>query len=159
MIVRIICAAIIILSCSLIGIRLSDSLHIRVRRLSALLAAIGHIESCIETIRMPLNEIYETLAEKNGMVGEFFSKIVPGENWNKHIDIFDGLSPQDKTIICGLSEKLGAYESERQLDEIKLTKCMLNDELSKAKKDVAENSRVYRSMCFFTGVVIAVLLV
>ena len=159
MIVRIICAAIIILSCSLIGIRLSNCMHKRVRSLSALLAAVGHIESCIGTIRMPLKEIYEMLPEKNGMVGEFFSKIVPGENWNKHIDIFDGLSPQDKTLICGLSKKLGTYESERQLDEIRLTKSMLSDALSKAKKDVAENSRVYRSMSFFTGVVIAVLLV
>lgn len=159
MIVKVICGAIIILSCSLIGIRLSDCMHKRVRSLSALLAAIGHIESCIETVRMPLTEIYKTLAEKNGVIGEFFSKVLPGESWNKHIDIFSGLSPQDKTIICNLSQKLGAYESERQLDEIRLTKSMLTDALGKAKKDVAENSRVYRSMSFFTGVVIAVLLI
>ena len=159
MIVKVICGAIIILSCSLIGIRLSESMHKRVRSISALLAAIGHIESCIRTVRMPLTEIYKTLSEKNGVIGEFFSKVVPGESWNKHIDVFSGLSPQDKTIICNLSEKLGAYETDRQLDEIGLTKKVLSDALEKAKKDVAENSRVYRSMSFFTGVVIAVLLI
>lgn len=159
MTVKIICAVLIILSCSFIGIRVSDSMHKRVRSLSAILAAIGHIESCIGTIRMPLSEIYETLAEKNGVIGEFFSKLSPGENWNKQIDIFDGLSPQDKTIICGLSQKLGAFETERQLDDIRLTKSMLGEALSKAKKDVAENSKVYRTMSFFTGVVIAVLLI
>ncbi len=134
-------------------------MHKRVRSLSAILAAIGHIESCIGTIRMPLGEIYDSLSEKNGVIGDFFSKLSPGERWDKHIDVFDGLLPQDKTAILNLSEKLGAYESERQLDEIKLTKNLLNDALSKAKKDVAENSRVYRTMSFFAGVVIAVLLV
>ena len=159
MTVKIICAAVIILSCSYIGIRLSDTLHKRVRSLAAVSAAVGHIESCISTVRMPLSEIYGELAKKNGMVGEFFSKIRPGESWEKYIDIFTGLNLQDKAIICELSEKLGAYESERQLDEIALAGKLLTEALDAAKNDVAENARTYRAMSFFTGVVTAVLLI
>lgn len=159
MTVKIICALTIILSCSYIGLRLSDAMHKRVRSLTMILAAVGHIEACISAVRMPLAEIYSDLAKKSGMTGEFFSKAVPGESWEKHLDILAGLSPQDKTVICDLSEKLGTYETERQLDEIKLAENLLSDALLKAKKDVAENSKVYRAMSFFTGVVIAVLLI
>ena len=61
--------------------------------------------------------------------------------------------------MVDLSDKLGAYESSRQLDEIKMTKSLLSDQLINAKKDVADNSKTYRAMSFFAGVVIAILLV
>ena len=159
MTVRILCAAAIILSCSYIGVKLSDSMRKRARSLTEILSVVGHIESCISTVRMPLTEIYQNLSQTKGRVGEFFSGLNPGESWNGRIDMFGGLTVQDKKLICGLSDKLGAYESTRQLDEIKMTKNLLDDELIKAKKDVAENSKTYRAMSFFAGVVIAILLV
>ena len=159
MTVKILCAAAIILSCSYIGIKLSDFMHKRVRSLTEILSVVGHIESCISTIKMPLAEIYQTLAQTKGRIGEFFSGLKAGENWNGRIDIFTGLTVQDKKLICDLSDKLGAYESSRQIDEIKMTKSLLSDQLINAKKDVADNSKTYRAMSFFAGVVIAILLV
>lgn len=159
MTVKIFCAIAIIFSCSYIGIKLSDCMHKRVRSLTEILSAIGHIESCISTVRMPLAEIYIDLSETKGRVGELFSKVTPGTSWKEHLDILSGLCEKDKELIAGLSEKLGSFESERQLDEIRLVKNILNESLLAAKKDVAENSRTYRAMSFFTGVVIAILLI
>lgn len=159
MIIKIFCALTIILSCSYIGIKLSGSLSQRVRTLSGILSAVSKIESCISTVRMPLNEIYSTLALKEGPVGEFFSKVSPGSDWKKHIHLLPGLTSQDKSLIIGLSEKLGSFETERQLDELRLAQSLLHSAYTQAKSDVADNSRVYRAMSFFTGVVIAILLI
>lgn len=159
MIIKISCAAAIILSCSYIGMKLSNSLSLRVRRLTEVLSAIGQIESCVSTVRMPLAEIYQNLSQTKGPVGEFFSKVKPGLNWKKHIDILTGLTPQDKTLILNLSEKMGSFELQRQLDELGLAKKLLTAALSQARTDMAENSKVYRAMSFFTGVVIAILLI
>ena len=159
MIIKIICSLVIILSCSFIGIKLSNGLFLRVRTLSGMLAAINKMESCISTVRMPLNEIYKELSLEKGIVGEFFSKVKAGENWKKQLDILPGITSTDKKIFLDLSESLGDYESERQLGQLNLTQNLLISSLKQAKTDMAENSKVYRAMSFFTGIVIAILLI
>ncbi len=159
MTVKIICAAVIVISCSYVGVKLAGALRLRVRMLTDMVAAVEQIESCIGTVRMPLSEIYATLSMTKGAAGEFFSKVKPGESWKKQLDILTGLTSRDKALLLDLSNKLGAYETERQLDEIRLAKVMLTDALSQAKSDMLENSKVYRAMSFFTGVVIAILLI
>lgn len=159
MTIKIICAALIVVSCSYVGVKMSNLLRMRVRALTEMLAAVGHIESFISTVRMPLSEIYHTLAGSRGNVGKFFSGLIPGESWAKRLDEMPGLSPQDKEILTEFSEKLGSFSSERQLDELKLSKTRLEAALSQAKIDMADNSRIYRSMSFFAGVVIAILLI
>ena len=138
---------------------MSNLLRLRVRALTDMLAAVGHIESYISTVRMPLNEIYGTLARAKGNVGKFFSGLSPGESWEKRLDELNGLTPQDKEMLTEFSEKLGGSCSEEQLDEIKLSKSRLEANLLQAKTELNENSRVYRSMSFFAGVVIAILLI
>lgn len=159
MTIKIICAAVIVISCSYVGIKMTNFMRTRVKALTEMLAAIGHIESCISAVRMPLSEIYQTLSQARGNVGEFFRGIIPGESWGKRLEGISGLAPQDKVMLTEFSQKLGSFESERQLDEIRLVKSRLNEMLSQAKKDMTENSAIYRSMSFFTGVVIAILLI
>jgi len=149
----------IVFSCSFVGIRMAGSLRLRVKVLTDMLAAVGQIESCIAAVRMPLAEIYEKLSESRGIAGEFFSKVIPGVSWKNQMSILSGLSTQDKAILTDLSEKLGACEAERQIDELKLTQNFLREELEKARTEMLENSKIYRSMSFFTGVVIAILLI
>lgn len=159
MIIKITCALIIILSCSFIGVKLSNALFLRVRTLSGMLGAINKMESCISTVRMPLDEIYHELSMEKGIVGEFFSKVKVGESWKKQLDILPGITSSDKQIFMDLSEKIGEYETERQLGQLKLTQNLLISSLKQAKTDMADNSKVYRTMSFFTGVVIAILLI
>lgn len=159
MAIKIICSAVIIISCSYIGLKMSNFMRMRVRTLTEMLAAVGHIESCISTVRMPLSEIYRTLASSKGNVGKFFSELIPGESWEKRLDELPGLSSQDKEMLIDFSKKLGSFESERQLDELKLSKSRLTTALGQAKNDMTENSRIYRSISFFAGVVIAILLI
>ncbi|MBR6523682.1 MAG: stage III sporulation protein AB [Clostridia bacterium] len=159
MTIKIICAAVIVISCSYVGVKMSNLMRMRVRVLTDMLAAVGHIESFISTVRMPLSEIYRTLAESKGNVGEFFSGLTAGESWAKRLEKLTGLSPQDKEMLAEFSVKLGSYDSERQLDEIRLSKSRLEANLLQAKTDLNENSRIYRSMSFFAGVVIAILLI
>ena len=150
---------VIVISCSYVGIKMSNLLRVRVRTLNEMLAAVGHIESYISTVRMPLSEIYGILAGTKGNIGEFFDGLVPGESWKKRLEKLSGLSPQDKQMLTEFSEKLGASGSESQLDELRLSKTRLEAALLQAKTDMNENSRIYRSMSFFAGVVIAVLLI
>ena len=149
----------IVISCSYVGIKMSNFMRLRVRALTDMLAAVGHIESFISTVRMPLSEIYGNLAGTKGNVGRFFTGLVPGESWDKRLDELPGLLQKDKEMLAEISEKLGSFSSERQLDELKLSKSKLEAALLQAKTDMNENSRIYRSMSFFTGVVIAILLI
>lgn len=159
MTVKFICAAVIVISCSYVGIKLSNSLRVRVRMLSEILAAIGQIEISISTVRMPLTEIYSSLSTLKGATGEFFKRVEPGISWKNQLDILTGLTAQDKALLTELSEKLGSYETERQLDELRRTQSLLTAALGQARTEMTENSRVYRSMSFFTGIVIAILLI
>lgn len=159
MTVKIVCAVVIVVSCSYVGIKMSNFMRMRVKALTEMLAAVGHIESFISTVRMPLDEIYNTLSETKGNVGRFFTGLSPGESWRKRLDELPGLLPQDKEMLAEFSEKLGSFSSERQLDELKLSKTRLAAALTQAKTDMNENSRIYRSMSFFAGVVIAILLI
>lgn len=159
MTVKLFCALTIILSCSFIGMRLSNALFLRVRTLSGMLGAINKMGNQISAVRMPLNEIYDELSKEKGAVGEFFSKVKTGQNWKKQLDILPGITSTDKRIFIGLSENLGEFEVERQLGQIKLTEELVASALKQAKTDMAERAKVYRAMSFFTGVVIAVLLI
>ena len=158
MTIKILSAVAIVISCSFVGMRMANSLRLRVRMLTDMLAAVGQIESCIAAVRMPLTEIYDKLSKSKGIAGEFFSKVTPGISWKSQMGILSGLSVRDKAILIDLSEKLGAYETEREIDELKLTQNFLREELDKARTEMLENSKIYRSMSFFTGVVIAILL-
>lgn len=124
-----------------------------------MLGAINKMENCISAVRMPLGEIYEELSTEKGAIGEFFSKVKTGEGWKKHLDALPGVTNGDKKILTDLSENLGNFETERQLGELKLTQNLLMSALNQAKTDMADNSKVYRAMSFFTGVIIAVLLI
>lgn len=159
MTVKLLCAGVIVVACSAIGIRLSNSLAMRVRSLGGFLSATDKIENSISTVRMPLEEIYADLSKTKGKMGQFFLKITPGCDWKKHLEIFPELTAQDKMIIVNMSEKLGEFESERQLKELEFAKNSLEEALSGAKTDMTSNSKVYRSMSFFAGIVIAILLV
>lgn len=159
MIIRISCAAIIIISCSYVGMKISNSLAGRVRTLGAILAAMAEIKSCIASVRMPLEEIYASLGQVKGPVGEFFLKISPGCDWGKHIHILPELTGRDKSVILRMSRKLGVSPAEQQIEEIGLAESLIEQSLAQAKIDMAQNARVYRAMSFFTGVVIAILLI
>lgn len=159
MTVKILCAALIVITCSMVGMKLSNLMAMRVRSLGGFLSAVAKMENAISAVRMPLEEIYAELSGEKGKMGEFFSKLSPGSNWKKHLTMFPELTAQDKVIITNLSEKLGEFDSERQLNELKYAENLLEEALVNAKADMSANARVYRSMSFFTGVVIAILLV
>ncbi|MBR5586625.1 MAG: stage III sporulation protein AB [Clostridia bacterium] len=159
MTVKILCGIVIVIACSTVGMKISNMMVQRVRSLGGFLSALAKMEGSIETVLMPLDEIYRELSGMKGKVGEFFSKLSPGCDWKKHLSFFPELTEQDKAIIVNMSEKLGEFESERQLKEIRLAQNLLEQALSGAKEEVAMNAKVYRSMSFFAGVVIAILLI
>ena len=158
MTVKILCGIVIVAACSMVGMKLSNSMAMRVRCLGGFLTAVAKMENAIAAVRMPLEEIYTELSGIKGKVGDFFSRLSPGCDWKKHLNLFPELTAQDKAIIINLSEKLGELESERQLKELKYAEGLLEEALAAAKADMSANARVYRSMSFFAGVVIAILL-
>ncbi len=159
MIIKLISVATIIFSCSYVGIKLSSALRLRIKLLGEMSAALSTIESYISTVKMPLNEIFQALSGIKGQTGEFFKSLVPGTSWKDQMSILNGLTAEDKKLLVKMSETLGSMDVAHQTKQISLTKNILDKTLSEAKTDLVTNSKVYRVMSFFVGVIISVLII
>lgn len=88
--------------------------------------------------------------------GSFF------ERWKKAvIKISDGysLKHDDKQLLCSFGEKLGITDVEGQLKHIELYKGLAKAHLDDSKKDITEKSRLYKTMGFFVGAAVALIVI
>lgn len=157
--VKLICAIIIIISCSYVGMKMSGELSGRVKNLKDILWIVGKIEGYITALKMPAQEIYQSFAEEKGSIGQMFKSINEGNSFEKELNLFSSLTEGDRKIALDFFNSIGSFDYERQLDQAMLTQELLREQLNLAKTDFSDNSKVYRAMSFFTGVVIAILLI
>ena len=61
--------------------------------------------------------------------------------------------------MCSFGEKLGITDVEGQLKHIELYKGLAKAHLDDSKKDITEKSRLYKTMGFFVGAAVALIVI
>lgn len=166
MIIRIIGGLIIILACSYVGFEISKELRGRVKALDNWARALLQIENYICYTKMPLAEIYERLANQKNASGEFFNNLLKydlqiidtKDSWNIEIEQLRYLTKEDKCILSQLAENLGKSDTDTQIQTIALAQKNIEQNLLCARENEKRDAKMYKTISFFAGVGIAILL-
>ncbi len=163
MLIKILGAFVIIGACSCVGYEMSRELSGRVNVLTDMIRALEKISSLISYSKTPLSEIYDEMADDESYSKTFFDAVdkalPPGEGWKEGIKALPYITKGDRRVLQTLADNLGRSDCTEQLKTLAIATESLKNALCDAKKEEDKNSRVYKSLSFFTGVGIAVLLV
>ncbi len=163
--VKIIGALAIIISCSLLGFEISSHLIKRVRTLETWQQVLRRMLGLIEYAKTPLYEMYEIFAAEKGEVGKFFAAVKKcrGEatetSWKRNMSEMKWLYKTDEEILQTLAGSLGNGDTDTQIKDIEFALMGISAALDEAKTVSARDAKMYRSISFFAGVTIAILLV
>ena len=163
--VRIAGAVAIVASCTMLGFEFSSHLIKRVQILGVWQQVLLRMSGLIEFAKTPLYEIYETFAAEKGEVGLFFSSLLKsiGEEtlkcWKKNMSKMKWLSKKDEEILINLAKGLGKGDTDTQLKDIGFAYESISAALIQAKTECTRDSKLYRSISFFAGVTVAILLI
>jgi len=166
LIFKILGSLVIIGACSFVGHQISNELRGRVKTLEGWQCALLQIENYICFTKMPLAEIYKQQSTIKGEVGDFFKKLLQYDVqrvdtkalWNKEIEKIPYMTKEDKDILLMLAENLGTSITETQVNTIELIKKNIEQNLFEAKENEKRDAKMYKTISFFTGVGIAILL-
>lgn len=163
MLIKLVGGLIIILTCCCVGYEMSAELTGRVKVLQQLISAFEQMYGLINGAKMPLAEIYRELSAGETAAGRFFGSLdknaPPSESWRENIKQLRCISREDIKIVTRLADNLGRSGCEVQLKDIRFAINNLESALKEAKETAAKDSRMYKSVSFFAGVGIAVLLI
>ncbi len=165
MLVKILGALAIVVSCSMVGFELSSQLTKRVKILELWEEALRKMQSYIEYAKMPLYEIYENLAGDETAVAQFFKTLTErrgestSKSWKKTLAQANYITKKDKEILQNLAGSLGVGDYETQLKDIDFTLKNIRGAIEQAQAISLRDAKLYRSISFFAGVTIAILLV
>ncbi|MBR2472307.1 MAG: stage III sporulation protein AB [Clostridia bacterium] len=163
--VKIAGAVAIIASCTMLGFELSSHLIKRVQILGVWQQVLQRMNGLIGYAKTPLYEIYETFATEEGEVGMFFSSLLKcgGEDtlksWKKNMGKMKWLSKKDEEILINLAKGLGKGDADTQIKDIEFAYDGISAALIQAKTICTRDSKMYRSISFFAGVTVAILLI
>lgn len=162
MVIKILGACIIIFVCTYTGFQLSSDLSSRVKLLAAWHNTLIEMENYISALQMPLNEIYIRLSR--GELENFFAGLSSrggestAEAWKKELKKLKYLDCEDKLILENLSLTLGASDMQTQLSNISLAAQDIKTRLEAAAEKSKTDSKLYRTVSFFAGIGISIIL-
>ena len=163
--VKILGALAIIASCTMLGFELSSHLVKRVHTLEIWQQVLLRMTGLIRHAKTPLYEMYEIFAAEKGEVGAFFSSLLKcgGEStdksWKKNMSEMKWLSVADTEILLNLAKGLGNGDTDTQIKDIEFALDGITSALRQAKEISARDAKMYRSISFFAGVTVAILLI
>lgn len=165
LLIKIIGCALLVTATTLIGIKKSQRLY---RRRDFINEFLVFLDSLATNIRYSGDELSVIISKSEDPFGKavydsyrksegsFF------ERWKKAVmKISDGysLKHDDKQLLCSFGEKLGITDVEGQLKHIELYKGLAKAHLDDSKKDITEKSRLYKTMGFFVGAAVALIVI
>ncbi len=134
-----------------IGVTLSNELKHRVAALDWYVMSIHLIAGKIRYSSAELNKIISGLP----MSQKYFSVLNPFKITLKE----SGLNSEDERIIYEFFSQLGMGDTEQQIKLCALYESELTDRLNTAKKQYTEKSKIMKSLGFFGGLGIAIILI
>lgn len=173
MIIKVICSLVIIISCTLLGVKYGENLRKRVEELNSLLQAVNLMKVHIQYTFTPIPEILEDIANKSNeplaslfrniseilfqnavdSVHEAFTEELSKENHELH------LKNDDKSILLDLAKSLGDTDVEGQNNVLSLIEMKLKKQIKSAEIELDKNLKVYRYLGFSIGATIVILIV
>ncbi len=163
--IKIIGCILLIAASTLLGFKKSNKLHRRKELISIFLVFLDSLSTNIrystDELSVMLSKcedsfgrmIYNSYKETNG---SFFNR------WKQAVlSVSNAFSPkyEDKQLLCSFGERLGLTDVEGQLKHIELYKSLAKAHLDDCNKDIAEKSRLYRTMGFFAGTAAALIII
>ncbi len=163
MLIKLLGGLIIVGACCFVGFEMSKELSGRVHILKEFITVLEKMHSLISYGKMPLSQLYAEISEDETIVGRFFKNIEwtgePSGEWKKELKKLPYITKSDIRVLQMLADNLGKTDSENQLRDIKLAINDLNSALSQAKEIETRDSKMYKSMSFFAGIAVAILLI
>lgn len=173
MLVKLILSAVIIVSCTLLGIQYGENLKKRVKELNVLLQAVNLMRANIQYTFTPLPQIFDDIGRKsNEPLKSLFMNISKKLSENEvdsvydafYLELFEGknqlnLKKDDKEIIIDLAKSLGDTDVEGQNSVLNLTELKLKKQIENAEVELNKNLKVYRYLGFSIGASIVILIV
>ena len=161
MFIKIIGFFVIVGTCTAVAIEISKELSGRVKVLLEWIGAVKLMQCNIAQFKTPLDGIYKEIGKNGGTLRPFFENIQSGDTkeWKREISRMKYLSKKDILVLnklgCGLGEKL----ADEQISFLDYIKNLLEENLKEAKQTEKNDGKMYRSLSFFAGIGLAVLLV
>ncbi|WP_003543116.1 stage III sporulation protein SpoIIIAB [Desulfotomaculum nigrificans] len=166
-------SAVVVLSCTLMGMTIASNYSRRPGEIRALRNALQMLETEISYGATPLPEALALVAERcDSRVAQLFRRaseelltmrgVTAREAWETAIADYypkSALNRCDRAILQELGNALGISDREDQVKHLVLTKEQLQMEQAKAEDASARNTKVYNYLGFLGGLTIVLILI
>ena len=145
----------IFLSCSLIGILVSNKYRNRVNELKEFKNALNIFKTKIRYTYEPIPEIFKEISNNfSEHIEELFENSVTKMKnksasvaWCESIEESNtSMNKEDKEVLKGLSKLLGKTDINGQISEIKLVSNFLDTQIQIAQKEKEKNEKMYKTL-------------
>lgn len=172
MILKLIGIILVLFASYTIGKSLSNEIITRLNDIRKVKLCLQILEKEISFLNNSLPVALQKAGETRSNVGKIFNEcgvilnsrqgLCADEAWNMSIEKFfkhTSLNDEDKGIMSGLSKLLGSYDTENQINNIKIVYDQFCVQEKKAEELVNRDVKLYKKLSVLGGLAIVVLLV
>jgi len=169
--IKILSCVMVFLSSYLLGYLKALDLEKRYLILTSYNTSIVFIENEMSLIRESVIDIIKKLANTDMEISTFYKIVLSEKEKNPHLAISDifktatenyfkivPLLKEDKDLFYLLGKSFGKSDIEGEIKILNTLKTQLNTKTDKAKKDKEKNLKLYKSLGFYLGLLIIVML-
>lgn len=158
----------VFITCFFIGKLISNKYVLRVKELNELNSALNIIESKIEFTYEPLPDIFQEVSRmfsKNiGNIFEkssiYMKKLNAEESWSKSLENTDtNFTKEDIENIKNLGKMLGQTDKEGQINQLEVTKTLVQMQVNKALNEEEKNAKLYKTLGTVVGLAFVIILI
>ena len=156
----------VIVICSYLGIIKAKTFENRVSELSKFQNALVMFKTKIEYKNEPIKNIFGEITkviykdEENIFLYTIKNQRNIYVSWNEGADkIKKDFTKEDIEIIKMMGKLLGKTDIEGQVNEIELTKSLIEKQIEKAELEKIKNSKLYKTMGVICGIGICIILI
>ena len=168
-IIKIMALGFIILLSNYIGILYAKNFSNRVKDLEEMKHALKLFETKIKFTYEPIPEVFESIAKetKANTANIFLEAVklmkneVASNAWKKALYSMrskTNFTDEDIVAIGNLSKMLGNTDLEGQINMIKLTEELIDEQIKIARKEEIKNAKLYKTLGMGIGISIAIIL-
>ena len=161
---RLVGAALVVLSCSILGLARAEMGRRRLRLLRALAAALHALEGELCDSLRPVRETLELLAASGDEAAPFFRHCLEdyGERplrvlWAELSERLDGLTAEERQTLARVGTAVGRRETERQREELSRAAAYFAAAAASAGETAGKEYRLRAALGLGSGVLLAVL--
>ena len=150
----------IFLSCSLIGILVSNKYRNRVNELKEFKNALNIFKTKIRYTYEPIPEnTSSNISNVFVVASEKMKVLAAGEAWNLALNMEElNINDEDRLALSNLSKLLGKTDVTGQLNQIELTTDFLESQIKKAEQQRDKSEKMYRTLGMLIGMAIVIIL-